>query len=45
MHKNVHLDETNVLGVAAEALPAAHEPVLPDQTVRVRADPAAKPQT
>ena len=29
------LDESNLLGVAAEALPAAHEPVLADQTVGV----------
>jgi len=34
------LDEANVLGVAAEALPAAHQPVLPDQSMRVRTDPA-----
>ena len=38
----VYLDEANVLGVAAEALPAAHQPVLPDQSMRVRTDPAAK---
>jgi len=37
-----YLDEADVLGVAAEALPAAHQPVLPDQSVRVGADPAAK---
>jgi len=37
-----YLDEADVLGVAAEALPAAHQPVLPDQSVRVSADPAAK---
>jgi len=37
-----YLDEANVLGVAAEALPAAHQPVLPDQSMRVGADPAAK---
>jgi hypothetical protein len=37
-----YLDEANVLGVAAEALPAAHQPVLPNQTVRVGTDPAAK---
>jgi len=35
------LDEANVLGVAAEALPAAHQPVLPDQAMRVAADTAA----
>jgi hypothetical protein len=34
------LDEANVLGVAAEALPAAHEPVLPDQAMRVAANTA-----
>jgi len=37
-----YLDEANVLGVAAEALPATHQPVLPDQSMRVGADPAAK---
>jgi len=34
------LDEANVLGVAAEALPAAHEPILPDQSMGVSTDPA-----
>ena len=34
------LDEANVLGVAAEALPAAHQPILPDQSMRVGTDPA-----
>ena len=34
------LDEADVLGVAAEALSAAHEPVLPDQSMRVPAHPA-----
>jgi hypothetical protein len=37
----VYLDEANVLGVAAEALPAAHEAVLPDQSMGVRTDTAA----
>ena len=37
-----YLDEANVLGVAAEALPAAHEPILPDQSMGVSTDPAAK---
>jgi hypothetical protein len=36
----LYLDEADVLGVAAEALPAAHEPVLPDQSMRVATDPA-----
>jgi len=36
------LDEANVLGIAAEALPAAHEPILPDQSMGVSTDPAAK---
>jgi hypothetical protein len=40
--RQVYLDEANVLGIAAEALPAAHEPVLPDQTMRVDTDPAGK---
>jgi hypothetical protein len=34
------LDEADVLGVAAEALPAAHEPILPDQSMGVRTHPA-----
>jgi hypothetical protein len=38
---NTYLDEADVLGVAAEALPAAHEPVLPDQAVGVGAHAAA----
>ena len=29
------LDEANLLGIAAEALPATHEPILPDQTMWV----------
>jgi len=36
-----YLDEADVLGVAAEALPAAHEPVLPDEAVGVGAHTAA----
>ena len=42
LHKQGYLDEANVLGVAAEALPAAHEPILPDQSMGVSTDPAAK---
>ena len=38
----VYLDEPNILGVAAEALPAAHEPILPDQTMGVATDPAVE---
>ena len=38
---NTYLDEADVLGVAAEALPAAHEPVLPDQAMGVGAHAAA----
>ena len=34
------LDEANVLGVAAETLPAAHQPILPDQSMGVSTDPA-----
>jgi hypothetical protein len=45
LHKHVYLDKANVLGVAAEALPAAHQPILPDETMRVRTDPAAKTPT
>lgn len=40
-----YLDEADVLGVAAEALPAAHEAVLPDQAVGVGAHTAAITQT
>jgi hypothetical protein len=42
VEKQEYLDEANVLGIAAEALPAAHEPILPDQSMRVGTDPAAK---
>lgn len=35
-----NLDEANLLSVAAEALPATHESILPDQPMRVSADPA-----
>ena len=42
VHDNpVYLDEANVLGVAAEALPATHQPILPDQSMRVTTHPAA----
>lgn len=34
-----NLDEANFLGVAAEALPAAHEPILSDQPMWVSANP------
>lgn len=30
-----NLDETNFFGIAVEALSAAHEPVLSDQSMRV----------
>jgi hypothetical protein len=39
--RSTNLDEADVLGVAAEALAAAHQPVLPDKTMRVRADATA----
>lgn len=42
VHNRAYLDEADVLGVAAEALSAAHEPVLPDQSMRVPAHPATK---
>ena len=42
LHKQGYLDEANVLGVAAEALPAAHESILPDQSMGVSTDLAAK---
>lgn len=35
-----NLDEANLLSVAAEALPATHESILPDQPMRVSTDPA-----
>ncbi|RVW44066.1 Methylthioribose-1-phosphate isomerase [Vitis vinifera] len=38
MHKT-NLDEANFLGVAAEALPTAHEPILSDQPMWVSANP------
>ena len=34
------LDKANFLGVATEALPATHETILPDQPMRVSANPA-----
>ena len=37
-----YLDEANLLGVAAEALSAAHNPVLSDQPMRVPAHATAK---
>ena len=36
------LDEANFLGVAAEALSAAHKPILPDQSMWVTTHTAAK---
>lgn len=35
-----YLNKTNLLGVAAEALPTAHESILPDQPMRIAADSA-----
>ena len=35
-----NLDEANFFGIAAEALPAAHESILSDQPVWVSANPA-----
>ena len=35
-----NLDKTDFLGIAAEALPAAHQTIFPDQPMRVSADPA-----
>jgi hypothetical protein len=43
--QRAYLDEADFLGVAAEALPAAHQPVLPDQAMRVAADTAASATT
>jgi len=36
-----YLDEANFLGVAAEALSAAHETILPDYGMRIPANTAA----
>lgn len=33
--ERIYLDEANFLCIAAEALPAAHQSVLPDQPMRV----------
>lgn len=41
--KRSDLDKANLLGVAAEALPAAHETIFPNNSMRVSADPAASP--
>lgn len=35
MFSKHYLNEANFLGIATEALPAAHETVLPDQPMRV----------
>jgi len=40
----VYLDEANLLGIAAEALPAAHKSVLPDQSMWVSTHTAARKQ-
>ena len=37
---SIYLDEANLLGVAAEALPAAHKPILADDGVGVPAHTA-----
>jgi len=37
-----YLDESNFLGVATEALPAAHQTILPDDRMRVSANPAVQ---
>ncbi len=38
--KNHYLNETNFLGIATEALPTAHEAILPDNGMRIPADTA-----
>lgn len=38
----IYLNKANFLGIASEALPAAHQPILPDQSMRVTAYTAAK---
>lgn len=37
----IYLNKTNFLGIAAEALSATHEPILPDQPMRVPAHTTA----
>jgi len=37
----VYLNEANFLGIAMEALPAAHKAILPDQSMRIAAHTAA----
>jgi len=41
-HLFTYLNEANFLGIAAEALPAAHEPILADQAMRVTTHATAK---
>lgn len=38
--KITHLDETDFLSIAVEALPAAHEPILSDDSMGIAADTA-----
>ena len=40
--KKINLNESNFFGVAAEALPAAHQTILTNDCVRVAAHSAAK---
>jgi len=36
-----NLNKADFFGIAAEALPAAHKPILPDQPMRIAANTAA----
>lgn len=40
--KNIHLNESNFLGIAAEALSTAHKSILSDQPMGVSANPATR---
>ena len=42
LKKDGYLDKTNFLGIATEALPAAHQSILPDQPMRVTTNSAAQ---
>jgi len=38
----MYLDEANFLGIATEALPAAHKAILPDQSMWIPTHSAAR---
>lgn len=41
----IYLDEANFFGITTEALPAAHQAILADQSMGVSADSAGKEQS